>query len=259
VQQPFPDANESPPLVTQERYPTGEQPLFGADEYHPIDASDPIVGEPLGPRPAAPPSDNRMLLQVRLLSLRCDNTTEWGHDEVYCIIGGMNGDGGSIKSRPPNASQGADADDGTAWDMNDSGEKQNRWLDVVLYEEPLTDGQTATLNFAFLESDSWSYDDGLRAAAKLSEWAIPNPFGSILGDIFDRIAGLIPENSDDPLGSFSLQVANRNGELDVQTIPGQYTSVEQPWQADDGTFGYFFNHEDGRYHALFAVQLVAAQ
>jgi hypothetical protein len=199
-----------------------------------------------------------MLLQVSLVSLRCDSTTEWGHDEVYCIIGGVNGDGQPMKSRPPDASQGADADDETAWDMNDSGDKQYRWLDAVLYEEPLSDGQSATLNFAFLESDSWSFDDALRVAGKMSDWTIPNPFGSIVSDIFDRLAGLIPENSDDALGSFSLQVTNRSGGLDVQTTAGQYTSVDEPWQSDNGTFGYFFNHDDGQYHALFAVRLVPA-
>src|SRR4051812_20660826 len=91
--------------------------------------------------------------RVILERLHCDKTTEQGHDEVYYLLAGVDGSGQKISARGPNATQGAVADDQTAWDMNDSGKEQDQSFNAVLYEGVLDVNQTGSLAFAFLESD----------------------------------------------------------------------------------------------------------
>lgn len=60
--------------------------------------------------------------QVVVRRIYCSCTTEAGHDELYYLFGGANGAGAQVNHRGPDGWQAADADNATAWDMNDSGE-----------------------------------------------------------------------------------------------------------------------------------------
>jgi hypothetical protein len=199
--------------------------------------------------------------QVVMTRLRCDGTTEKGHDEVYYIFGGRNGAGQETKGRGPYIPQGADADGGTAWDMNDNGDNQDRTFNTIMYDEVLSEGQSATLTFAFLESDGSDPGQVISWVGKLTD-LIPEDsgdFGQIvkgIGEVFKVLGGLIPKNKDDPLGSFALRIKNVGGKPTLETGPGQFTTVVEPLNNQAGTFEYYFNHDDGKYRAYFLVRLI---
>jgi hypothetical protein len=195
-------------------------------------------------------------LQIILDRLVCSSTTEPFHDEFYYVIAGRDGDGQAVTKRGPSADEGADADDQTAWDMNDSGDKQDRRLDAVLYDGTLGDGQTATLDFGFLESDSWSIGEILGALVKYAGGIPLIPVPSWVGGLVEKLAGFIPRNDDDRLGEFQIQASSQGGRLVVGLSPGQYTTTVQAWDQPTWTFAYRFRHDDGDYTAYFRVRLV---
>lgn len=63
--------------------------------------------------------------------LSCASTTETGHDEVYYLYSGIDGSGKPVRHRSPDASQAADADDATAWNMNEGGDIQSRAFNTL--------------------------------------------------------------------------------------------------------------------------------
>ena len=204
---------------------------------------------------------NAKRAQVVLRHLYCAKTTEAGHDEVYYIMGGTDGEGKQISHRGPDATQGGDADNQTAWDMNDSGDQQNRDLNAVLYDGVLAAEQAATLLFSFLESDGTNFGTTLQAAAGLaqkvdSELKDPDPWVKIAAGVAEFVAGIVPTNQDDFLGAFALRVKNDNGNVVVtEAMPGSYTSVVHPLSGE--RFTYRFQHDDGDYNAHFEVRGVA--
>lgn len=201
--------------------------------------------------------------QVILRHLYCAHTTESGHDEVYYIMGGTDGQGKQISHRGPDATQGADADNQTAWDMNDSGSQQNRNLNAILYDGVLSSGQAATLLFGFLESDGTDIGATVQAAAGLAQkvsvaLATPDPEAALViniaADVASFIGGLIPKNQDDFLGAFSFIIRNQNGRIVLtEAAPGSYTSVVDPLDRNSGRITYRFQHDDGDYNAHFEV------
>jgi Ricin-type beta-trefoil lectin domain-like len=194
-------------------------------------------------------------VQLVLIRLYCVNTTERGHDEVYYILGGLDGNELRTNKRGPSANEGADADDRTAWDMNDRGDKQDRAVNAILYEGPLAIGQAATLNLAFRESDGTDFGTTLRDASQIAQGTSDDPTVQFIASMFDFLGRLIPRNEDDALGSFQLKARNENGILAVETSPGQYTTVHEAFDGASGTFAYYFDHDDGKYVAYFRVRL----
>jgi hypothetical protein len=122
-------------------------------------------------------SGNYKLLQVGqavqrarlvLTRLTCYRTTEDGHDEVYYVAGGVDGSGQKVSHRGPDAANGGDADGGTAWDMNDSGDKKDRTLNATLYEGSLKTGEVANVAIGLCESDGTDVGQVLKAAGELA-------------------------------------------------------------------------------------------
>src|SRR5262249_32549177 len=97
--------------------------------------------------------------QIVLDRLVCRSTTDGFHDEFYDVVAGLSGDGQQVTKRGPNAAEHADADDQTAWDMNDSGDKRDRRLGAVIYDGIIGNNQQATLDFGFMESDGTNIGD----------------------------------------------------------------------------------------------------
>ena len=188
--------------------------------------------------------------------LHCERTTdERGHDEVFCIHGGINGDGQKTSGRKPGDPgflDWADADGQTAWDMNDRGDKQDRKFLVPLYQEPLLPGQTANLAFVFIESDNTDPGKYIGLAGEIAQLVGKGvPIVEICGEILKFIGMLIGKNEDDVLGVFSLKLRNENGKLLVETAPGQFTTVLDGWNGQSRTFAYKFDHDRGVYRAYF--------
>jgi hypothetical protein len=203
-------------------------------------------------------------VQLVLQTLYCYNTTELGHDEVYFRLGGTNGDGKSIGTydnqgqaidrRGPSTAMGADADNGTAWDMNDSGDLQNRHLNAVVDDESLAPGQVETLYLGLAESDGTNI---IGALAQYGATAIGTIIGGPTAGAIATAAGsglktAIPANQDDFLGNFGLQVVNNNGVVRIVSVsPGEYAQIKQQ---TTNTFTVHVEHDDGSYDATFLVQ-----
>jgi Ig-like domain from next to BRCA1 gene len=196
--------------------------------------------------------------------LHCDKTTEQGHDEVYYILAGVDGAGQKISARGPNATQGAVADDQTAWDMNDSGKEKDQTFNAVLYEGALDANQTASFAFSFLESDHTNPGDQIKAAAKLVETIgedLKQPVLVLAGKIAEFFAGLIPTNQDDFLGNFQLRLHNDPSypNLVVEAFElGIYTTILDGSNLNNGHFTLQFKHDGAVYAAYFRVEPVRA-
>ncbi len=202
------------------------------------------------------PPTTQTRAQIVVRRIYCSCTTESGHDEVYYLFGGVNGAGKQVSHRGPDAWQSADADNATAWDMNDSGDEQNRFLNAAIYDEALTAGQTATFACAFYESDQQDYGSTVAAAGKLASGvggALGQPIVTIAGMVLTWIGSMIPKNQDDFLGAFSVRLANVNGQVRITDLAaGTYARVIASYNsANQFTLG--FRHDDGDYTVDFQV------
>lgn len=194
--------------------------------------------------------------QIVVRRIYCSCTTEAGHDEVYYLFGGVNGAGARVSHRGPDAWQSADADNATAWDMNDSGDEQNRYLNATIYDEALLPGQTATFASAFYESDQQDYGSTVAAAGKLASGVgtvLGQPVVKIAGLVLTWIGSLIPKNQDDFLGAFSLRLANNGGKVSIADLAtGTYARLIS-WNKATNQFTLGFRHDDGDYTVDFQV------
>jgi hypothetical protein len=177
-----------------------------------------------------------------LESLRCDKTTEMGHDEVYYVLSSSTQPPPgpayweSMGDQGPNHWQGADADpcdkppfngSCTAWDMNDSGDKQFRVFNALLGSADATPGQAGVLTFSLMESDGWSIDDRLALPTKIAEkvggalqgLGAVGSLVAVVVSVVEVIAMLIPENQDDHLGTVAFGfVGLPNGSVGITEI-----------------------------------------
>lgn len=171
-----------------------------------------------------------MNVQFVVEHIRCDATTEEGHDEVYMIIGGSTFDQNNaptpISARPPNATQGADADPKgengafTAWDCNDSGQMQDKHLNTQVFNADVPNGGHVVLSVNLNESDGTKLGDqiegGTNLANKILE-KIPNPIaqgiGKVLQGIGEGLKQIIPRNEDDHLGAIGYTFSNEGGKV----------------------------------------------
>ena len=194
-------------------------------------------------------------VRLTLLHLGCARTTEEGHDEVCYIIGGVDGSGNAISGRGPYASQGADADDDTAWDMNDSGDKRDRDLNAVIYDGPLAPGQSTQLLFVFYESDGTDVGAALEAAGSLASklGVIWTPL-EFIGKGLELIGSRIPSDSDDVLGRFGVRIHNDGGTVKIEeVVPGASTLLYEP-PGSTGQFVLNMTQSGGNYWLRFEVR-----
>jgi len=194
--------------------------------------------------------------QVVLKRLYCASTTEDGHDEVYFLFSGVDGAGKAVSHRGPDATQSGDADNQTAWDMNDSGAQQNRTLNAILCDVALATGQNATLTFGFMESDGQDWGSTVTAAAGVAgKIGSAIPLVTIAAQIVGWLGGFIPKNQDDALGAFALRLTNADGRVTGQeVVAGSYTTLVHPLDSGAGTFSVRFRHDDGDYTADFQIR-----
>ena len=148
-------------------------------------------------------------VKVELRTLYCRKTTENGHDEVYLIVGGTHGDGSHFDKLCPGGT--GDADGGQAWDFNDSGDKQDRWLRYTVYTAPLGTGRSASIHIVFMESDGSNYGEALQVAGQVAVAAGGNPSLATVGSLINA-TGLL-QNRDDCLGALDLVLQNDGGKL----------------------------------------------
>lgn len=213
------------------------------------------------PTPDTTPSGNtttgtQTRAQVVVRRIYCSCTTEAGHDEVYYLFGGVNGAGAQVSHRGPDAWQAADADNATAWDMNDSGDEQNRYVNASIYDEALQPGQNATFACAFYESDQQDYGSTVSAAGKLASGvgtAVGQPVVNIAGMILTWIGSLIPKNQDDFLGGFSLRLVNTGGKVSIADLAASTYARVISFDKATNRFTMGFRHDDGDYTVDFQV------
>lgn len=243
------------------------RPLWGAPIQHVAPGTTlrwsrkpgpPDDDETPGPNPNPNPvvrHDTRAQVVVRRLYCSC--TTESGHDEVYYLVGGVNGAGHETSHRGPDGTQSGDADNATAWDLNDSGDQQTRRINAVIYDEALLPGQTATFVVAFFESDGQDWGSTVAGAGKLASSvgaSLKNPIVSIAGQAVSWLGGFIPKNQDDALGALSFRLGNHGGTVGAEEMAtGSYTSIVHSLDHTTGTFSVRFRHDDGDYTVDFQV------
>jgi hypothetical protein len=172
-----------------------------------------------------------MNVQLVVEHIRCDQTTEMGHDEVYVLIGGAVYDANNaptpVKVRAPDPSEGADADpkgpngEYTAWDCNDSGQMQDKRPNAVVFTVDVPDGGHVVLGVNVMESDGTNLGDqiagGINLAGEIVKY-IPGwgaTAASVASGIADKIKSLIPNNQDDHLGAITYSFANLGGKVVV--------------------------------------------
>jgi len=226
-----------------------EQQRWGLMINRPPDIGHHTKPWPPPPPPPPPPPSHQTRAMVVVRRIYCSCTTEQGHDEVYYLFGGVNGAGKEVSHRGPDPYQSADADNATAWDMNDGGAEQNRSLNATIYDEGLAPGQTATFACGFYESDSQDYGSTVAAAGKLAEGVgtvLKQPLAVAAGKVLEWVGSLIPKNQDDFLGAFSLRLAN-NGQVKLTEVAaGTYARVIRQDLAHN-TFSLSLKHDDGDY------------
>jgi hypothetical protein len=212
--------------------------------------------------PTPPPTRFRLVLQ----ELDCYGVTDtWFDDEVYYRIGGTNGagmslagydsNGQAVDRRGPTLLQGADADNGTAWDTNPDPADQSKKFKVLytdLENEPLAVGQTESMYLVLQESDGTDYGPYVKYGAT----AVAALIG---GDTASTIAGLVGSaigdhliNSDDNLGDFALQVQNTGPQLVIKSLSaGPYATITNQ---GPNWFSVHFSNDGGVYDAVFQIK-----
>ena len=204
-------------------------------------------------------------VNIQLRTLYCKKTTESGHDEIYLIVGGSHGDGSRFHKLCPGGS--GDADNGQAWDLNDSCDKKDRWLRFPVYTAPLHSGQTADVRIVFMESDGTDYGRALAAAANVAATSASDPLATAIGTIGQVIGatGLL-QNEDDCLGAVDIVLQNKSGQLHWSYgFNGEHYSahspdiLENPGGAPNLAFLHLRNIDggDGDYHAYLAITMSA--
>jgi hypothetical protein len=187
-------------------------------------------------------------MQLIVEHIRCDNTTESGHDEVYMLLAGaafdlkdnpvsmklngvMTDTTNGFSFRVPAAPQGADADPNgpggsfTAWDSNDSGNMQDKALNAVVLSAELPADVKFTLSISVMESDNWDYLQAATAAAKIgttvyayasspttapaTQAQADKLITAVSGDLND--SGISFKNVDDHLGQVVYYIQAENG------------------------------------------------
>lgn len=200
-----------------------------------------------------------MDLQIILERLHCAGTTEAGHDEVYFVLSGVAPDGTPISGRGPDRTMGGSADNGTAWDMNDSGRQQDQAFNAILHQSRLSPGQSTSLMFSFNESDGTNIAATLAAAAKVAANFANTPLVTAISQGADLLSSLIPGNQDDFLGTIGLRiVATEAGLVADQFLPGPTTTIVSSLNPSDGRFALRFRNDDGDYTAYFRINGLAA-
>ena len=180
------------------------------------------------------------------------------------MLAGVDGSGQKISARGPDAAQGGVADNQTAWDMNDTGTEQDQSFNAVLYEGALETNQTASLAFAFMESDNTKPGDQVTAAGKLAEGigdALKQPYLVVAGKLLELIGSLIPVNQDDFLGSFQLRLHNDPNYSNLVLAAfeaGIYTTVLAGSDPNNGHFTLQFKHDGAIYNGYIRIEPVRA-
>ncbi len=153
-------------------------------------------------------------LRVIVETLRCSKTTEAGEDEVYMPVGAVN----SATGRTSFVAPGSDSH----WDMNDSGEKQERNINFVVHSGALPDGSTTDLNVLIMERDGGSPTQAIQVASGIAgALGAGNPVVVAGATIVGLLARLLPTDTDDWLGGFALRATNVGGQVSFAWQAGE--------------------------------------
>lgn len=214
---------------------------------------------------AAAPEVRAQTFRLTLRTLYGEKTTEQGHDEIFAIVTGRNGDGSTFRKVLPSGD--GDADNNTAWDLNDSGDKQDRWLRYPLHMAPLLPGQWTEIRVVFIESDGGDYNTTVAAVGDAMSTS-GNPWVAVPG-LLASAAGhlrLVPANGNDALGGIVIMARNNNGRLEwLHEATSGDTRVDTHAEAGlnaGGVANQLFarlrnlDGGDGNYHSYYYIHLL---
>ena len=157
-------------------------------------------------------------LRVIVETIRCGKTTEAGEDEVYMPVGAVN----SVTGRTSFVAPGSESH----WDMNDSGEKQERNVNFVVHNGALPAGSTTDVNVLIMERDGGSPAQAIQVAAGVAG-AISggNPVVVAGAAIAGLLARLLPTDTDDWIGGFALRAVNADGRVTLSWQSGERARI----------------------------------
>jgi hypothetical protein len=150
-------------------------------------------------------------IRLRMMSLKCDKTTEAGADEVYLLVYGRRSDGKTFQAKEP----------GGHWDMNDGDQPwdnpngDSRGItSKQLFVGDLPSGQSWSLGVMILEEDGGTTKDMQQIGAYLLKES-GDPYGVTVGTLLSLLTklGVWATDTDDYIGSFAVQVSNNNGNI----------------------------------------------
>lgn len=141
--------------------------------------------------------------------LCCDNTTEYGEDEIYIIVVGKYSNGDTFGYRLPGET--------THWDMNDGGDK-HCISNVDLATFDLNEGESISIVISIMEEDGGNPQKYTNIVAGILG-STTNPYGIAAGTIISIIGNVLPHDSDDWIGTFACQISRQGNDLAVDWRP----------------------------------------
>jgi hypothetical protein len=170
--------------------------------------------------------DSVKTVEVKAATLQCVKTTERGADEVYMLVFARRTDGATVQLRLPgnypHSPQGH-------WDMNDNPDLQrnnpsgdSHIIDnKSLFTGELSGGQSWDIVVVVMEEDGGNSAEWQKAIAEAAQ-SSGNPYAIAAGvilEVYTSLFGAIVNDTDDYIGSYSLHVANNNGNVSLQWRP----------------------------------------
>lgn len=208
-------------------------------------------------------------VELKLRDIACGKTTEAGADEVFLLIFGTASDGRAYGERYPGNYPDTPAGH---WDMNDDTRLgRNKPTgdshvigDKTLFRGTLAPGESWNLAVAIMEEDG---GNTLMSQALASEVLARtgNPFAIAAGALLGLLSsiGAYITDTDDYIGSFSVQVANNNGNISqtwrpIDRVLEHQNSESRCCRQDPACCGdriheFMFVGDGSKYHGWFQL------
>ena len=161
--------------------------------------------------------------KISVKQMWCEDKSEFGHDEIYWLVGKKTTTGVDASEVLPSA--------GSQWDCRN---KRNYAEGIVLMAGTLPPGHTAALSVVVMEQDDSGEGDRVAAAGAvtasvglgLTSTVATAPAGivtAIAGGVATVVGAAMHADKDDTMGSFSIVVKNEGGTLQWYRAAGPHT------------------------------------
>jgi hypothetical protein len=188
---------------------------------------------------AAPAAATQQTVSFGMPYLECFQTTEAGEDEIYLVVSGKWHTGSSFSYRFPNESG--------HWSLNDrEGDPPVR--NQTLLNLPMRDGDVVDLVVVVMEEDGGSVGGWAALASTALGFLDPTA-----GSIAAALGRLLPHDSDDVIGTFSVHIEQSGGQAFAKFTPRDRTYNYSDPSAFYTKYRIDMNGDGSDYVSLFSV------